>query len=408
MRSQRLLVTLLALLAPLLAARAADACGGLFCSRATTTTPPAQDAERIVFVKEAGSNTLSTYIEIRYKGKAENFAWILPMDVVPDATDIAPKAIFDELDRATAPQFFFTYLSPQINVPDSGRSGCGGGDDSAGTGNTPKADGGVRVLDRGQVGPYDKVVLMGTDASELVSWLQMNDYDVPDSSTPLIRAYVTEGKKFLALKLKDSLAASPTGVAAIEPIKLVFTGTEACVPIRLTRIATAPVLPVIVFSIGPNRLYPTNYTDVMFDYAKQVTPQGVSSYNQLVQNTIVAAGGHGFLTEYAQATTRPLTLGVNGPPVSAVTQELVRKGEVLTRLHMELKQEYMDRDPLFEFRAGPMVNNVHRIVVDQSGQQSEMIGLRRPGAGAAGLALTAFAVVAAGLRRRARRARGTV
>ena len=51
----------------------AGACGGLFCG----PIPVDQAGEQIVFTMDEG--TITTYVQINYVGKAEDFAWVLPM-----------------------------------------------------------------------------------------------------------------------------------------------------------------------------------------------------------------------------------------------------------------------------------------------------------------------------------------
>ena len=61
-----------------LAPAPSHACGGFFCS----ATPVDQTAERIIFtVNDDG--TITAYIQIRYTGEKDNFAWIIPVPAPP-------------------------------------------------------------------------------------------------------------------------------------------------------------------------------------------------------------------------------------------------------------------------------------------------------------------------------------
>ena len=73
-----LAATLLAASSGLLTSSDAAACGGFFCGR----QPVDQTAERILF--EVGSDSVTMTTQISYNGKAEDFAWILPLSDAPN------------------------------------------------------------------------------------------------------------------------------------------------------------------------------------------------------------------------------------------------------------------------------------------------------------------------------------
>ena len=64
------------------------------------------DAERIVFTMDEG--TITTYVQISYTGRPEDFAWVLPMPAVPKV-DTAEMRMFTDLDRLTQP----VYIAPR-------------------------------------------------------------------------------------------------------------------------------------------------------------------------------------------------------------------------------------------------------------------------------------------------------
>lgn len=79
----------------------ARACGGFFCGQ----QPVDQTAERILFEVGDGSVTMTT--QISFNGKAEDFAWILPLSAVPDPDSLAefPQQALDALDANSGPVF---------------------------------------------------------------------------------------------------------------------------------------------------------------------------------------------------------------------------------------------------------------------------------------------------------------
>src|SRR5665647_486699 len=81
--------------------RVSEACGCL--------SPPAvpvgdyavnQQSEQIIFEVEPG--WVTAHVLIKYAGKPESFAWIIPVPEVPELS-LSPISAFGMLDRLTAP-----------------------------------------------------------------------------------------------------------------------------------------------------------------------------------------------------------------------------------------------------------------------------------------------------------------
>ena len=89
---------------------AAPACGGFFC----TAAPTDQVSENILFAVDGDSVT--TYVQIRYDGGAEDFAWILPLPSAPEL-EVSHNEVFARLDFFTRPDFRLDY--------NSGGAACG-------------------------------------------------------------------------------------------------------------------------------------------------------------------------------------------------------------------------------------------------------------------------------------------
>lgn len=265
----------------------AQACGGFFCSQ----VPVEQSAERIIFA--LGPNKVTAYIQINYQGEAKKFSWVVPV-LAPPTIKLGSQATFTIMEQLTAPQFNLDY------------SGVAGGScflfpeaqsDNAASGGPP-ASKGVEVLDVKQVGPFDTVVLKSKSTTELVAWLTANGYDQPPASTPLIDYYVKQGMLFVAVKLTKSAS-----VGEIAPLALEMDTSEACVPLILTQIAAVPNMPVVVYVLGSGRAFPKNWFHVDMDYAQVNWLQNGSNYMAMATAAIDEAAGHGFITEFAGAST---------------------------------------------------------------------------------------------------------
>ncbi len=303
-----------------LPARAAYACGGFFCS----TTPVDQAGETIVYGLES-DGTLTMSVRIRYAGDDDDFAWILPVPAPPEIS-LGTDALFDALDGATAPIFVTENVTrgvcqeyPRCEYADGRTAYTGGGCgydgpsgewmggyvDAAASAPPPDlADAGtdlpgegVTVFSEATVGPYDTVVLGSTSAAEVVTWLREHDYIVPDASVPLLEAYEGSRQIFVALRL-----ASNPETRQIRPIVLRMPTEEACLPIRLTAIATVPDMPITAYFLGDTGVVPFNYSSVELTLDDIDYWNGERSYVGDVTRAVDGMGGQAFVTEYAGPT----------------------------------------------------------------------------------------------------------
>lgn len=271
----------------LLASPRAEACGGFFCSQ----VPINQAGERIVF--GISGNTVEAHIQIQYQGAAEKFAWVVPVQAEPTLS-VGSARLFTYLDQVTQPSF-------QLQFDDSCRSvfaglpTAGGVEDSSPV--PPSADGGVQVVSREDVGPYDAAVLTATDAVALRTWLTNNGYDIPAASGKALEPYVGIGYYFVALRLQQN-----KGVGDLQPLVVKYTGTRPCVPIRLTAIAAQPDMPIISYVLADKRAVPVNYRHVLINPTRVDWLSGGFNYPQVASAAVDEAGGQAFLTEFAGGT----------------------------------------------------------------------------------------------------------
>ncbi|MCB9740085.1 MAG: DUF2330 domain-containing protein [Deltaproteobacteria bacterium] len=298
-------ILILVALAAMTVGTEAFACGGCF-SPPGSSSLVVQDAERVLFHRDAGGKTTVT-IEVRYSGPAKDFAWVVPMPK-PPKVGVGTAYVFDRLDQAVAPRFRSRFalddegcglyaaesafgcsdndlavsgLTSDIAVTDGGAHGGGRGGD-------------VQVLEKSQAGPYNYEVVQGKDGSALMKWLADNGYDTPAAAAPIVASHVAKGDVFVAFKL-----ASGADVAEIRPVVLQMQDADPCVPLRLTSIAAADELAVVVYTIGPGRAVPKHHLAVTPNPLRLRWDGGVQNYVQLVAAAIDEAAGRAFVTEFA-------------------------------------------------------------------------------------------------------------
>ncbi len=284
------------LLGPLAAAlvaaapAAALACGGLFCNN---SQPVNQAAERILFARD-GDRTVM-HVRLTWDGPPTEFGWLLP---VPDDVEVglSSEQLFTVLDRLYAPIFTLTTEFEE---------GCGFGRGAgADAGAFPGAvddenggDGGVQVLSRQAIGPFDTSVIKADDVVPLRAWLDANGYGIPDGTDDLLVPYIEAGAAFVALRLLPNAESRE-----VQPIKLTFTSDQPVVPIRPTAVAAEPDMGVIVHVLGQHRAIPENFLHVRINEAAIDWPGGGQNYADVVSQAADEAGGQAFATDYAGAS----------------------------------------------------------------------------------------------------------
>lgn len=373
----------------------AAACGGFMCNGAVGgPTPVVQAGERVIF-EERQDGTIRAYVQIRYlQGTPVGFSWLVPVMGVPEL-GVADEATFDQLDSASAPQFRFVSSTP---APFTGGSGVGCGssgarsaDEAAGRAtDSPMAPGGVRVYEESRVGDYTTAIISADSGDEVRTWLLDNGYDIPERASEIIDHYVYTGHRFAAFRYDPLDGVSGT----LPPITITYRGTKPCVPIKITAIASVPVLDIMVMAFGEGRAVPDaegEYVEVVPDYSNIVqdfsTPTQTSYWDE-VDSAVMEAGGHGWVVEAAHSTT--MLEGLTDPEAQA----LATHNRYVTRFYTRIPQEFMDVDPEFVFTPGYSdVNRLHVIdntaLTASSGAGSSSSGLRFAGApfDIAGLAL---------------------
>jgi MYXO-CTERM domain-containing protein len=332
------LTALAGALAALLAPQPAQACGGFFCS----STPVDQNAERVVFkIRDDGRTDM--IVQISYQGKAEDFAWILPLAEPPKKEDLG---VF--------PQRALTALDAQTGVVVSqscARAANGGPFPAAGTVADDSEEHTVDVYVRTQIGNYEVAVIGSEDAQALADWLKDNDFRMSDAMLGFIKLYVAEGMKFLALKLLPEKTAND-----ITPFKLTLAGESPSIPLRLSAVAAEPEMGIVVWVLGKSRYEPANAEELTIDNKLlRLDERYRSNWLPLVARAVDEAQGRGFVVEYAEALTNLRSLLMNSF-TSATDQvdarnalsDLFANASYITRLYTRVSPEEMTFDPLFK------------------------------------------------------------
>lgn len=309
----------------------AEACG---CTSPPVPIPDGPDefainqsAEHIIYEVEEGFVT--AHVLIRYAGRPEAFAWIVPVPSVPELS-LSPSFGFALLDRDTRPQTSVSLTSdcpvqewdceyadmPSCNSGGGG-IGCGSDDSAGGATNTQDAGAGafadgatggnpVEVLDRQIVGSYETVVFSAGDSTAAITWLRDEGFIVNETMAPYMQPYADAGMVFLASRL-----VAGADVSEIKPLRMKYAGDKPMIPLRLTAVAAEPEMTITAYIYGDSHFAPEDFplAEINQDWIS-VDQSGRTNYPMVLSRSIDEAGGKSFVAEY-----------VGGPIVSDFDQD---------------------------------------------------------------------------------------
>ena len=266
-----------------------QACGGFFCQ----TAPINQAGEQIVFRQEG--DEITAMVRILYSGSAEEFSWVVPVPNTPEIS-LGSDITFTQLEFATRPQFFLERRGEQCEefVPNFGVT-----PDTAGAPGNDEDDSGVFIEQELQIGPFDIDIVSSDNPDDLAIWLQDNGYELTDRGAELLAPYITDGMKFVAVKLLNG-----EGIDSIQPLLMKYTSDKPVIPIRLTAVAAMPDMGVLTWVVADARAVPENYEHVTPNFTRLnwYTGSGnaYASYQTLITEAMnETAEGQGFATDYA-------------------------------------------------------------------------------------------------------------
>lgn len=351
---RRLTAVVLCLLA---APASALACGGFFCS--SINFEPVQQNSEVILFDVHGDGTITTTVEITYAGSPEDFSWVVPVPSTPVLDVDTPINGLRILDDVTTP----TIIPPPTKCSEPQPPMAPGSmneDALSGAGDDDFDSGGeVVVEDLPQVGPYASQVVSSDDPGALVDWLNTNDYLITPEMEPLVAEYVSQGMKFLAVKLAPNAK-----VAQITPLGMTYAATAPMVPIQLTAVGAEPEMGVLAFVAADERWESVNYANVEVDAADvRLDPRtGRENYFPLVSWLVDRADGKAMVTQFAGDTTETANNAMNNWSWRGDfdvdlqwLQDLAQRRSHLTRLYTRISPTEMTADPTFQASTGPSV-----------------------------------------------------
>jgi hypothetical protein len=200
-----------------LAAVPAWACGCGVALDATVTR------ERALVVDRPGREEIVLSLDLRSDGPGRS-AVVLPVPSDPEVEPIERGDPLQYLDLATAPPA----------LPSGGGEGATAGAR------------GVDVIGRDVIGGYDVSRLRADDPEALDAWLDENGYTLPEGAEPILRDYVDDGWRYVAIQL------APSASGSLKPLRVSFAADDPVYPMKLTQLATEPVA-ITLYTLADGR-----------------------------------------------------------------------------------------------------------------------------------------------------------
>ncbi|MFF3836656.1 DUF2330 domain-containing protein [Streptomyces sp. NPDC001930] len=227
--THRILTTIVALLALQLGSLVAPAyaCG---CGAMIPTKDQRIGVDREESAVRWDGRTETVVMRFNVHGDAQHAAWIMPVPSRAGVT-LGDPELFDALDRLTEPE-----QRDRFHFWPRGGDWPFDLDYGDGAGAPPPGAGGVGVVGRERLGPFDVARLTATDPDALGDWLRTNGFELPERLTGALQPYVERRWEYVAVRLapqqKDAVLQGE-----LTPLRITFASPELVYPMRLSRLA---------------------------------------------------------------------------------------------------------------------------------------------------------------------------
>lgn len=179
-------------------------------------------------------------------GSSEKAAWVMPVPS-PAEFSLGDAKAFDELSRLTAPRIEYR----DDWWPNFDWLSMGSGAETM----AAAPPGGVNVLDRQRIGPFDVTRLAADDPTALAKWLFENGFPNPDGLEQDLAPYIADRWELVAIKLAPAEAKGELS-GQLQPLTLSFKSDTVIYPMRLSRSAKLPQT-IDLYVLANHRMDPT-------------------------------------------------------------------------------------------------------------------------------------------------------
>ncbi|MEL7107730.1 MAG: DUF2330 domain-containing protein [Pseudomonadota bacterium] len=285
-----------------LSAPAASAFCGFYVAKADTDL--FNDASKVVLVRDDERTVITMASD--YRGEVNEFAMVVPVVDIPlrEQINVANPALVDHLDEYTAPRLVEYYDENPCEMRKFRNM-------IVVTGAQPPMamemamdeaeDLGVTIEAEYEVGEYDILILSAEESDGLITWLNQNDYRIPDGAEEVVGAYLKRGMKFFVAKVNLE---RHDGSSMLRPIQVAYEDENFMLPIRLGTVNAEGKQELFVFAITrEGRVETTNYKTVKLpsnmDVPIYVKDEFGEFYKAMFEHQTEKQNGKAVFMEYA-------------------------------------------------------------------------------------------------------------
>lgn len=219
-------------------------------------------ASQVIMARD-GDRTVLTMAN-DYQGKVENFALVVPVPVVlqEEQVQVQDPKIIKRIDNFSAPRLveYFDDNPCRQERPILRESMA---PQTAAGARAQSADSlGVTVEEEFDVGEYSIVILSATESNGLETWLQENNYNIPDGASKLLQPYIRQNLKFFVAKVNLEKY-NPDKFTSLRPLQMAYESSRFMLPIRLGTLNAQGNQDLLVYILSPKgQAEVTNYRTV--------------------------------------------------------------------------------------------------------------------------------------------------
>ena len=245
-----------------LSAPMAAAFCGFYVAKADTDL--FNDASKVVLVRDDERTVITMASD--YRGEASEFAMVIPVVDIPEREQInvANPGLVDHLDEYTAPRLVEYYDENPCMLARRNKSitvtSAGIPEMVMESAPMEAEDLGVTIEAEYEVGEYDILILSAEESDGLITWLNQENYRIPDGAEEVVGAYLKRGMKFFVAKVNLE---RHSGSSVLRPIQVAYEDENFMLPIRLGTVNAEGKQELFVFAITrEGRVETTNYKTV--------------------------------------------------------------------------------------------------------------------------------------------------
>ena len=390
----RSLIVICVALATVFVGSTAQAFCGFYVAKADSEL--FNEASQVVLVRD-GKRTVITMVN-DFRGDVSEFAMVVPVPtfIEREQINVGSQAVVDHLDAYTAPrlvEYFDSDPCERVLYEMAARSAR---EDADMRPTARQKSLGVTVEASYTVGEYDILILSAKESDGLVTWLNENDYRIPDGAERVIGSYLKQDMRFFVAKINLE-EQQKSGFSNLRPLQIAFESEKFMLPIRLGTLNAKGKQDMYVYTLTRSgRVETTNYRTVRLpsnvELPVHVKDQFGDFYRTMFARQTELANDRGVFLEYAwdmawcdPCAADPLSrdelrsLGVfwlNAPAGDGPGRKMVPQAQnvFVTRLHVRYDAEHFPEDLMLQ-ETGDRQNFQGRYIVRHPFKGADTCGL---------------------------------